>query len=80
MPTYAEILEIATDVVSIHVQPSRRVRPNEHFSDDLGLDSLGVLEIVADLEERLGITIPMKLLFELHTIDEVARALPELAS
>ncbi len=41
---------------------------------DLGVDSLGVMEIVAELEDRFKLTIPDEALREVDTIGDVARA------
>jgi acyl carrier protein len=41
---------------------------------DLGVDSLGVMEIVAELEDRFKLTIPDDALREVDTIGDVARA------
>lgn len=40
--------------------------------DDLGIDSLGMMELLWNLEDELGITLPTDRLPELHTLGEVA--------
>lgn len=44
----AEQLDVATDEVS----------PEKSFTDDLGADSLAIVELVLALEEQFGIKIP----------------------
>ena len=57
-PTYAETLQITTDILKTHVELDRPIRPNDHIQNDLGLDSLGVMEVVADIEDHFKVTIP----------------------
>ena len=46
--------------------------------DDLGLDSLQVMELVMEVEDQLDISIPVNLLSEIHTIGQFARELTGL--
>ena len=39
---------------------------------DLGLDSLQSFEMVADLEDHFGVTVPMEALQHIITLDDVA--------
>jgi acyl carrier protein len=78
MPTYDETLQITTDILTTHVELDRPIRPNDHIQNDLGLDSLGVMEVVADIEDRFNVTIPTDTLSNLSTVEDVARALVKL--
>lgn len=78
MATYDETLEITTEILRKHVDENRAVRPNDHIQNDLGLDSLAVMELVADVEDRFAVTIPNDLLSELATVEDIARALVKL--
>ncbi|HEY5788216.1 MAG TPA: phosphopantetheine-binding protein [Microlunatus sp.] len=51
MDVVAELLVKEFDV------PVDDVRPEAHLVRDLGLDSLGVLELVSELEDRFDITV-----------------------
>ncbi|MEO0074296.1 MAG: acyl carrier protein [candidate division WOR-3 bacterium] len=44
-------------VEQLHVTPER-VTENAHFVDDLGADSLDIVELVMAFEEKFGIEIP----------------------
>jgi acyl carrier protein len=46
--------------------------------DDLALDSLTVMEVVADTEDHFDILIPLNRLPEARTIGDFARLLAEL--
>ncbi len=76
--TYDETLLVTTDFLKKHVDLGRAIRPNDHFQHDLGLDSLGVMEVVADIEDSFDVTIPTETLSAVATVEDVARALVRL--
>jgi acyl carrier protein len=80
MPSYEETLQITTDILRKHVDLKRAIRPNDHIQNDLGLDSLGVMEVVADIEDRFNVTIPNDQLNSLATVEDMARALLKVAA
>jgi acyl carrier protein len=80
MATYDETLQITTEILQKHVDGERTIRPNDHIQNDLGLDSLGVMELVADVEDRFSVTIPNELLSNIATVDDIAKALVKLQS
>jgi acyl carrier protein len=80
MPTYDETLLITTEILTTHVELDRPIRPNDHIQNDLGLDSLGVMEVVADIEDRFNVTIPIDMLANLTTVEDVANALTKLGA
>ncbi len=78
MPTYDEILAITTQILQKHVDGDRAIRPNDHIQNDLGLDSLGVMEVVADVEDRFEVAIPNAVLTDIATVEDIAKALVKL--
>ncbi len=42
---------------------------------DLGIDSLGVMEILADIEDKFVLNIPDEALKEVETVSDVAAAI-----
>ena len=57
--TKEEIQSKLIDVISKHIQiDSSTVTPDQNLKYDLGLDSLDVAEMVYEIEETFGITIP----------------------
>ena len=78
MKTYEETLKITTDILKKHVDVKRAIRPHDHIQHDLGLDSLGVMEVVADIEDQFNVTIPNDALATMGTVEDVARALIKL--
>ena len=76
--TYDETLKVTTEIWKKHVEADRTIRPSDHIQNDLGLDSLGVMELVADIEDRFSVTIPNEVLSDMSTVEDVARALMKL--
>lgn len=48
------------------------------FADDLELDSLAVMDLVANIEDEWDINIPLNMLPDLETIGQVAEAVARL--
>jgi len=78
MSTYDETLTITTEILKKHVDANRTIRPNDHIQNDLGLDSLGVMELIADVEDRFAVSIPNDVLGDIATVEDVAKALVKL--
>lgn len=55
-------------------RPSAAITAQSHLIRDLGLDSLQSFEMVSDLEDHFGVTIPMDLFQNSETLEDVARA------
>ena len=47
---------------------------HEDFQEDLGLDSLDRLDLLAEVEDELGLRLAEDRLSDLHTLDDVLRA------
>ncbi len=80
MASYEETLTITTEILKKHVGADRAIRPNDHIQNDLGLDSLGVMELVADVEDRFSVSIPNDVLTSIATVEDIAKALLKLQS
>jgi acyl carrier protein len=72
--SYEESLRITCDLLRRHVEEGRTVRAQDHIMNDLGLDSIGVMELVADVETRFGVNIPAEMFQKIATVGDVARA------
>jgi len=46
--------------------------------NDLGLDSVKVMELLLQVEDRFDISIPLNILPDVHTVDDLARAIHKL--
>jgi acyl carrier protein len=56
-------------------RPATPLSGRSQLIADLGLDSLQSFEMVADLEDHFGITVPMEALQDITTLDDVARVI-----
>jgi acyl carrier protein len=74
MTGYDESLRITCQLVRRHVDESHEIRPSDHIQNDLGLDSLGVMEFVSDVETHFGVSIPSEMFEHISTVEDVARA------
>ena len=75
---YEETLEVTKKLLRRHVSEEKPIEPTHEIQNDLGLDSLGVMELVADVEERFDVTIPNEMMDEIVTVHDVARCLVKL--
>lgn len=62
-------------VLRNHIQAGAELTEQSHLVADLGIDSLGVMELLADLEDKFTITIPDDALREVDTVEDVANAI-----
>ena len=54
------------------------VTENTSFADDLELDSLTVMDLVANIEDEWDMVLPLNMLPELETVGQVADAVAKL--
>ncbi|KAL1996912.1 hypothetical protein VTN49DRAFT_7777 [Thermomyces lanuginosus] len=52
------------------VNDASKIGPTSHFTNDLGLDSLDVVEVVMAVEEEFSIEIPDKEADAIHSVDQ----------
>jgi acyl carrier protein len=75
---YDESLKATVELLRRHVEEGRPIRPEDHIQNDLGLDSIGVMELVSDVEARFDVSIPSEMFARIATVEDVARAVTEL--
>jgi acyl carrier protein len=66
-----DILEILTAAIAAELDSAATVDPDTVFTD-LGLDSAGVMVVAGDLEDALGVPVPVELLFDYPTPRQLA--------
>ena len=71
----ADVRAELTTILKRHVAPDVAVSQASTIVGDLGLDSLAVMEVIADVEDRFHVTIPEDALPEIRTVGDVAAAL-----
>lgn len=62
------------------------VRPNigtidgdADLSQEIGLDSMQVMDLIMEIEDRLDISIPVEMLAEIRTLDQLCAGIVQLA-
>jgi acyl carrier protein len=78
MVSYEDSYDITCQLLRRHVQASRAIQPTDHIMKDLGLDSLGVMELVSDVETRFNVSIPSEMFDKIETVGDVAKAVAQL--
>lgn len=60
-----------------HADVGAQITESSHLVADLGIDSLGVMEIVQELEDKFELRIPDEAIREVETVADVAHAVEE---
>jgi acyl carrier protein len=80
-PTRGEVIsEICTQLDSFRVDDSQVIRGATVISKDLSIDSLAVMDMIMELEDRFDVSIPMNVVAEIHTVDELTDTILKLAA
>ena len=70
-----KIQEMLADALNLSVD---KVIPDAKIVDDLGADSLDVVELLSRLEDEYGVTIPDEEVEQLITVQDVANEIEKL--
>lgn len=68
MATFEKVQEILVDKLGVDAAD---VKLESSIQDDLGADSLSVMEIVMSVEEEFGITVPEEELMSIQTVQDI---------
>ena len=80
-PTRGEVMaEISTQLADFRTDDSQVIRGATVISKDLSIDSLAVMDMIMELEDRFDVSIPMNTVAEIHTVDELADTILKLAA
>ncbi len=72
---HEDVLSSTIELVQQRFPEAKNIGPRTSFSADLALDSLQVMELVTVFEAHFGIEIPLEVLFQVGTIEDVANLL-----
>ena len=88
---FADTLTLARDDVSrgevireicVHLAPyqagEKPITGDTVIAKDLTIDSLAIMDMVMELEDRFDVSIPMNVIAEIHTVDQLADTILEL--
>ena len=80
MPSYKEALEITSELLQRRASGAkdRDIKATDRIQEDLGLDSLAVMELASDVENRFGVSIPSEMFDPIQTVEDLARAVLKL--
>ncbi len=73
-----QIIEKIYEMISPLNKKGIELTPGVTFASDLELDSLTVMDLVADIEDEFDIVLPLNLLPDLETIQQVADAVEKI--
>jgi acyl carrier protein len=73
--THEEVVIEVRSVVAEHAEAEADITERSVLVADLGIDSLGVMEVVADLEDRFEMTIDESELQDVATLGDVVAAI-----
>ena len=71
---------LAETIQIISSLSKRPVTENTNLAADLDMDSIGIAELVAEIEDRFKVIIPMERLPQLRTVGDVASNLVPLVN
>jgi acyl carrier protein len=75
MASYDECLQIIRELAEPFADEGVTIEEDSVLGAELGLSSLRTLELVADLEDRLDVSLPLNALPGVRTVGELARLL-----
>jgi len=73
--THEEVVDQVRRLVVDHTDTSSEITEQTELVADLGIDSLGVMEVVADIEDKFDMTIADKELRDVATLGDVVKAI-----
>lgn len=76
----AETLETIYGLITPINRKGVELKPATTFAVDLELDSLTVMDLVAEIEDEFDIVLPLNMLPDLETVEQVADAVEKIVS
>src|SRR5216684_4399689 len=68
--------------ISLHLAPyqagEKPITGETVIAKDLTIDSLAIMDMVMELEDRFDVSIPMSVIAEIHTVDQLADTIQDL--
>ncbi|MEM9880581.1 MAG: acyl carrier protein [Pseudomonadota bacterium] len=77
-PSHEEILSTLFSLIAPLNTKGVDLKPDITFAQDLEFDSLTVMDLVAAIEDEFDIILPLNMLPDLETIDQVAAAVSKI--
>ena len=68
--------------ICLHLEPyqvgEKPITGKTVIAKDLTIDSLAIMDMVMELEDRFDVSIPMSVIAEIHTVDQLADTIQDL--
>lgn len=74
---YDEIYGHLQELLGPYAPSGVEIKPQTRLVDDMGLDSVQIMEVLMELEDRLDSSIPMNSLPDVQTMDDLTRAMEQ---
>jgi acyl carrier protein len=68
MPTYEDILAVVTELIQPLAAPGRSIREDTDLVSDLEFDSLKVMNLIEQVEDRFDVSVPLNILPDIRTV------------
>ncbi len=78
MLQYEDILAQIYSVLQEIARDNREINETTDLVADLGLDSMAVMELLAAIEDRFDISIPLNILPDVRTVKDLALQIQQL--
>lgn len=73
-----DIREIIFDTLRASLKRPVELSEQTHIVDDLGLDSVAVMDFVMEIEDRLDLSVPLDKIAEIETLGDLLTVLSDL--
>jgi acyl carrier protein len=77
--TYESVLRDTVELIERHLPEPVVVTASSEFKGDLNFDSIGIMDLIADIEDHFDVTIPLNELPRMQTVKQTAERLLLLA-
>ncbi len=78
MPRYQETLPELFEVLKPYAKDGQALTEDTELIGDLGLDSMKVMQLLLETEERFDISIPLNVVTDVRTVKDFARKIEHL--
>jgi acyl carrier protein len=78
MPTYENIVQQIIEAITPIVPPGSDINAKTDLISDLEFDSLKVMNLMEDIEDRFDISVPLNILPDIRSIEDLALQLQRL--
>lgn len=68
MPTYDDILAIVIELIKPLAAPGRSIQADTDLVSDLEFDSLKVMNLIEQVEDRFDVSVPLNILPDIRTV------------